>query len=54
LKTWASLLEEDKYLMLTEELVVGEQYMNLVAELTFNEGGEIKREHSLFFHLLTV
>lgn len=31
LKTWASLLEEDRYLMLTDEVVISEQYKNLVA-----------------------
>jgi hypothetical protein len=46
---------EASYLLLSEELIINHrEYMNLVAELAFNEEEQFRSRHELFFKLMGV
>jgi hypothetical protein len=55
IRNLGKLLKDDHYLMLADDLILDErEYMNLVAELAFNEEVEFKRKHGLFFKLMGI
>ena len=54
IKKLGETLKAEKYVLLNNDLVIGEEeYINLVAELTFDKDDNFRAESQIFFRLLT-